>query len=204
MEEKRGAKREHFPSAKGNSSSSGARTPPLASSGSPPPPQSPTEEVSLYYNSSPVFEQGGSSKNAPVVNLASSSDEEGLIPNISHDFDFAQRLFRELNRDLLAPPPPPGDGKVIILSNSDGEEEDVREEKTTSTEDGVASAAVYPASTAFTDDVDAPVGAKGNNSDDQGPARRVAVGTATEMTPTSLRPSEDQDAKAGMLQGLLR
>jgi hypothetical protein len=44
-----------------------------------------------------------------MIDLASSSDEEGLIPDASHDFEFVQQLFGELNRDLLGPP---GNGKM--------------------------------------------------------------------------------------------
>jgi hypothetical protein len=81
-----------------------------------------------------------------MIDLSSSSDEEDLIAATSCDFEFAQRLFGELNRALLGPV---GDGKIIILSNS-GEEE-VREEKTTDTEDVAASTAVNPASTTSAD-----------------------------------------------------
>jgi hypothetical protein len=63
-----------------------------------------------------MFEQGGPSGKALVVDMSASSDEEDLIPNTSHDFEFAQRLYDELNRDLLGLP---GDGKIIILSDSD-------------------------------------------------------------------------------------
>jgi hypothetical protein len=48
-------------------------------------------------------------------------DEDKPIPDTARDFEFTQRLFGELNRDLLGPP----DGsKVIILSDSDEEEEE--------------------------------------------------------------------------------
>jgi hypothetical protein len=63
-----------------------------------------------------MFEQGGPSGKALVVDMSSSSDEEDLIPDTSHDFEFAQCLYDELNRDLLGLP---GDGKIIILSDSD-------------------------------------------------------------------------------------
>jgi hypothetical protein len=63
-----------------------------------------------------MFEQGGPSGKALVVDMSASSDEEDLIPNTSHDFEFAQRLYDELNRDLLGLP---DDGKIIILSDSD-------------------------------------------------------------------------------------
>jgi hypothetical protein len=63
-----------------------------------------------------MFEQGGPSGKALVVDMSSSLNEEDLIPNTSHDFEFAQRLYDELNRDLLGLP---SDGKIIILSDSD-------------------------------------------------------------------------------------
>jgi hypothetical protein len=73
--------------------------------------------------------------------------------------EFAQRLFGELNRNILGPP---DDGNIIVLSDSDKEE--VCEEKTTDIETMAASAAVNPASTTS---VDAPAGVKDDNSDDQ-------------------------------------
>jgi hypothetical protein len=96
-----------------------------------------------------------------VIDLSLSSNEEDLIADTSHDFEFAQRLYDELNCVILGPP---GDGKINILSDSD--EEEVREEKTTSTEDTVASTVVNPTSTASTDTDNAPTGAKNINSDD--------------------------------------
>jgi hypothetical protein len=81
-----------------------------------------------------------------VIDLSSSSDEEDLIADTSHNFEFAQRLYDELNRVVLGPP---DNGKIIILSDSD--EEEVHEEKTTNTEVAVASAAANPTSTASTD-----------------------------------------------------
>jgi hypothetical protein len=54
------------------------------------------------------------SGNALVVDLSSPSDEEEHIHDIFRGFEFAQRLFGELNRDLLGPP---SDGKVIILND---------------------------------------------------------------------------------------
>jgi hypothetical protein len=108
-----------------------------------------------------MFKQGGPSEKDLMIDLSSSSDEEDLIAATSRDFEFAQRLFGELNRAVLGPS---GDGKIIILNDSN--EEEVREEKTTSTEDAAAFAAVNPASTAFASADDAPAGAKNNNSDD--------------------------------------
>jgi hypothetical protein len=63
----------------------------------------------------------------------------------------------------------------------------VHEKKYTGTEDTAASAVVNPASTASADDVDAPTGANNDNSDDQGPIRRLAVRIVVEITPMSLR-----------------
>jgi hypothetical protein len=94
--------------------------------------------------------------------LSSSTDEEDLITDTSHDFEFTQRLYGKLNRVVLGPS---DDDKIIILSNTN--EEEVREEKTTSIEDAAASAAVNPASIASTDINDAPVEAKNENNDDQ-------------------------------------
>jgi hypothetical protein len=106
-----------------------------------------------------------------VIDLSSSSDEEDLITDISHDFEFAQRLYGELNRAVLGPP---GDDKIIILSDSD--EEEVRKENTTNTKDVAAFAAVNPASTASTDTDtdDAPVGAKNDNRDNQAPDQETS------------------------------
>jgi hypothetical protein len=57
--------------------------------------------------------------------------EEEIFPDTSQDEEFAQRLFAELNRELLGPP---DDGNIIILSDSD-EEEEVHEEITADTDD---------------------------------------------------------------------
>jgi hypothetical protein len=51
-----------------------------------------------------------------VVDLSSSSDEEGFITDVSWDEEFVKRLFGDINRDVLGPP---GDGKIIILNDSD-------------------------------------------------------------------------------------
>jgi hypothetical protein len=64
-----------------------------------------------------------------MVDLSSSSDEEDLIPDTSHDFEFTQCLYDELNHALLGPP---GDDKIIILSDFDEGKEEVHEEKSTS------------------------------------------------------------------------
>jgi hypothetical protein len=98
-------------------SPSGDPTPPPTPSGSPPLLGSPLEVPSCSPHSS-VFEQGGFSGKAPVVDLSFSVDEEGLVPNTSCDEEFAQKLFGDLNRDVLEPP---DDSNIIILSNSDEE-----------------------------------------------------------------------------------
>jgi hypothetical protein len=99
--------------------------------------------------------RGGTSGKAPVVDLSSSSDEEGLINDVSRDEEFIRRLFGDLNCDVLGPSC--GDN-IIIPSDSDEEEEEVREEKTTDTKDATTSVAVNPDSTAFVDADDAPMG----------------------------------------------
>jgi hypothetical protein len=88
-----------------------------------------------------------------VIELSSSLDEEDFFADTSRDFEFAQRLYGKLNRDLLRPP---DDGKVIILSDSNGEKEEAREEKPTDTEDVAVSTAVNPISTASADDIGTP------------------------------------------------
>jgi hypothetical protein len=120
-----------------------------------------------------------------VVDLSSSLDEEDVIPDTSRDFEFAQRLYGELNRALLGSP---DDDNIIILSESNDEKEEVRE-KSIGTKDASASTVVNPTSTASTDDVDGPMGAKNNNSDNQGPIRRLLVRTVADMTLVSLRQS---------------
>jgi hypothetical protein len=159
MKDRRGTKRLHPPSKEGSPSPSDTKTPPPAPSGSPPPLGSPSE-ISSWHPCSLVFEQGGSGK-APVIDLSSSLDEEDLIADTSHDFEFTQSLYDELNHAVLEPP---GDGNIIIINDSD--EEEVREEKTTGTEDAAASAVVNPTTTASTGTDDAPAGAKIDNSDD--------------------------------------
>jgi hypothetical protein len=88
-----------------------------------------------------------------VIDLSSSSDDEDFIADTSQDFEFTQRLYGKLNRDLLGPP---GDSKVIILSDSNEEREEAREEKSANAKDVVASAVVNPVSTASADDTDTP------------------------------------------------
>jgi hypothetical protein len=103
MEDKRGIKQEHSPFAEGSLSPNDAKTPPSAPSGSPPPPGSPSE-VSSHRPHSPVFEQGSPSKDISVIELSSSSDEEDFIADVARDFEFAQKVFGELNHDVLGPP----------------------------------------------------------------------------------------------------
>jgi hypothetical protein len=96
---------------------------------------------------------GGPSGKALVVYLSSPSDEEEPIHDISRDFEFAQRLFGELNCDFLGPL---DNSKVIILSDSDEEKEEASEKKSTGVEDAATSAAVNPVSTASADDIGIP------------------------------------------------
>jgi hypothetical protein len=85
-----------------------------------------------------------------VIYLSSSSDEEDSFTDTSREFEFTQRLYGELNHDLLGPP---GDGKIIILNDSDKEKEEACKEKFASAKDAVASTAVNPISTASSGDV---------------------------------------------------
>jgi hypothetical protein len=201
MEDMRGVKRECSPFAEGSPAANDAKTPPLEPSGTPSPPGSPLE-VSSHRPFSPVFEQGGPSGKAPVIDLSSSSDEEDSFANTSRDFEFAHRLYGELNRDLLGPP---GDGKIIIHNNSDKEKEEAREEKSTGAEDATASAAVNPISTASADDTvtlaeksSTPSASPANVDDDPGVVPMIVVtvwpwvrrwrrAAAMEMKPTHLR-----------------
>jgi hypothetical protein len=111
MEDKRGTKHPRSPSNEGSSSPSRVSTPPPTSSRSSPPLGS-LLEVSSCRHCSPVFKQDGPFEKAPMVDLSSFLDEEGLIPGTSRD-EFTRRLFGDLNRDVLGPS---GDSKVIILS----------------------------------------------------------------------------------------
>jgi hypothetical protein len=102
-----------------------------------------------------MLEQGGPSEKVTVVDLRSSSNEEGIIPYTLRDEEFARRLFGDLNHDVLGPP---GDGKVIILGDSD-EEEEVCEEDATNAEVAPSSAVKSPTPTAsFKDANDADKG----------------------------------------------
>jgi hypothetical protein len=157
-----GTKRSCSPSAKRSPSPSDAKTPLPALSGSPSPPESLLEFSSCWPHSS-EFEQGGPSRKAPVVDLSSSSDEEILIANTSRDFEFAQKLFGELNCAILGPP---SDGKMIILDDSK-EEEEVREETTTDTDATPSAAAERPSTPAASPvDADEDLGATQNDSSD--------------------------------------
>jgi hypothetical protein len=129
MEDKRRTKLSRSTSKEGSSSLSGGLTPPSVLSGSSPPLGSPIE-ISSHRPCLSVFEQGGPFEKVPMVDLSSSSDEEGLIPDTSHDEEFTWRLFGDMNRDVLRLL---GDIKVIILSDSN-EEEEVREEDVTDAE----------------------------------------------------------------------
>jgi hypothetical protein len=175
MEDQRGNKRERSPSPEGSPSPSDAKTLPSVPFGSPPPPGSPSE-ISSHRPYSPVFEQGGSFGKASMIDLSLSSDEENFIADTSHDAEFVKKLFGDLNRDILGPP---GDGKVIILDDSD-EEKEAPDERTVGTELVATSAAVTPVSTTSTVADDAPVGAKTDNSDDQGPNHEVSSGNGNE------------------------
>jgi hypothetical protein len=77
-----------------------------------------------------VWEQGGSSGKALVVDLSSSSDEGDLIAGVSRDEEFTRKLFSDLNQDFLGSS---DDGKIIILNDSN-EEGEVHEEKVTNAE----------------------------------------------------------------------
>jgi hypothetical protein len=104
-----------------------------------------------------------------VVDFSSSSDEKGLIADVSRDEEFATRIFGELNCGVLGPP---SDGKIIILNDFD-EEEEACEEKTIGTKDASTYATVNPASTTSVDADDAPTGVKNNNSDDRTPDKEA-------------------------------
>jgi hypothetical protein len=100
-----------------------------------------------------------------MIDLSSSSDEENFIVDTSRDVELTEKLFGDLNRDILRPP---GDGKIIVLDDSDDETE-AREENTASIEPTIAPTSTDPALSAPTSADDAPAVAKIGNSDDQGP-----------------------------------
>jgi hypothetical protein len=105
---------------------------------------------------------------ASVVDLSSSLDEEGLIPNTLRDEEFASRLFGDLNHYILGPP---GDGNVIIHNDFDEEEEEEeREEDAANVKAMPSSAAGIPASTTSATDADEDLkGMQDDNSDDLAP-----------------------------------
>jgi hypothetical protein len=169
MVDKRGTKRSLSPSKEGSSSLSSGSTPPSTLSRSPLPPES-LLEISSCRPCSPVFEQGGSSEKVPMVDLSSSSDEEGLIPDTSRDEEFTRRVFSDLNHAVLGSP---GDYKVILLSDSD-EEEGVCKEDAADTEAVPSSAVKSPAPTASADETnkgrspDRAIGGSSSGRDESG------------------------------------
>jgi hypothetical protein len=107
MEDKRGVKRERFPSTEGSPLSDNAKTPPPVPSGSPPPLGS-SSKVSSHRRCSPVFEQGSASGTTPV------SSPSSLVVDTSRDEEFARKL---------------GDGKIIIIDDTD-DDDDAQDEGT--------------------------------------------------------------------------
>jgi hypothetical protein len=96
------------------------------------------------------------------VDLSSSLDEQGLIPDTSWDEEFARRLFGDHNRDILRPP---GDGKSL-LSDSDEEEKEVHEKTTIDADVAPSSDVLSAAPTASTANVNEdPKGMQDDNSD---------------------------------------
>jgi hypothetical protein len=148
MEDKRVTKRDRSPSTEGSPLPDNVETPPSASSGSPPSPGSPSVASSCR-PCSLVFEQGNASVKVPML------DPSLFIADTSRDEEIARKLFGDLNRDILSPP---GDGKIIILDDSDDDGE-AQEGTTVEIESTVAPASAD----------DAPVEARIDNSDDQGP-----------------------------------
>jgi hypothetical protein len=113
-----------------------------------------------------MFEQGGSSRNIPVIELSSSSDEEGFFVDTTWDAEFAKQLFGDLNHDLLGSP---DNGKMMIISDSDEEEE--AHEETTANAEAVPSAVEKSLTLAFstTDANEDPNKMQDDNSDDHAP-----------------------------------
>jgi hypothetical protein len=107
MEDKKGVKCEHSPSAEGSLLADDAKTPPPVPSGSTPPPGSPSD-VSSHRRCSSVFEQGSASGVTPV------SGPSLLVVDTSRDEEFARKLFGNLNHDIIGPA---GDGKIIIIDD---------------------------------------------------------------------------------------
>jgi hypothetical protein len=136
-------------------------------------------EVSSRRPRSPMFEQGGSTGKAPVVDLSLSSHEEGLIPDTSRDEEFARRLFGDLNHDILGPS---GDSNAIILSNSD-EEEEVCKEDAVDAAAAPFSIAGIPTSTASAVDTDEDLNwMQDDNSDDLAPDHEIECETKWTIT----------------------
>jgi hypothetical protein len=132
-----------------------------------------------------VFEQGGSSKDILVIDLSSSSNEEDYVGDFARDFEFAQKVFGELNRDVLGLP---GNGKVIILNDSKQEEE-VHEEATANT-DVVPSATARRPSTPTaspTDTNEDPGAAPNDSSDGLAPGPKMGRTAMAERKPARLR-----------------
>jgi hypothetical protein len=98
-----------------------------------------------------------------VIDLSSSSDEKDLIAATSHALSSP--------KDSLVSSTALSWGRPMTARSSSSATimKKVHEEKPTGTEDAAASGAVNPASTASIDADDAPMWAKNNNSDDQGP-----------------------------------
>jgi hypothetical protein len=133
-----------------------------------------------------------------VVDLSSSSDEEGLIIGTSCDEKFTRRLFGDLNRNILGLP---SDDKIIILSESDKEEEEEREEKTVGAEAAPSSAARSPTSTSSTNLDDAPRGRKMIIVMITPPIGRLTVAAMAETKPVCLGLLCQDGAVGGVLQG---
>jgi hypothetical protein len=172
MEDKRGTKRARSPNKEGSPAPSDAPTSPSKPFGSSPPLGSPLE-VSSRRPRSLVFEQEDSSRQAPVVFLSSSSDDEGLIPDTSCDEELVRRLFGDFNHNILGPP---DDGNIIILSDS-VEEEEVHEEDVVDTEAMPSSATgILASTTSATDTDEALKGRQDDNSDDLAPNQETGDG----------------------------
>jgi hypothetical protein len=179
MDDKRGTKHPRSPSAEGSPLLSDAKTPPPTPSGSPPPPGSPSE-ISSCRPHSPVFEQGGPSRNILVIDLSSSSNQEDFFVDTSWDGEFTRRLFG----DLLGPS---DDGKVILLSDSN-EEEEAHEKTIIDADVAPYAAAKYSTPAASTADVDEDLWKmQDDNSDDLAPVRIRARAVAVETKPVHLR-----------------
>jgi hypothetical protein len=161
MEDKKGVKREHSPSAERSPLTDNATTPIPVPSGSLPPLGSPSD-VSSCCRCSLVFEQGGASGVTPV------SGPSLLVDDTSRDEEFARKLFGDFNRDILGPP---GDGKIIIIDDSDDDDES-QEEGTTDID-----RTTVPASAA-----DAPTGTSVTNNDAQGSEQEVDGGSDSERS----------------------